>query len=60
LSSKRYLIGWQFLDRILAAKDVRIKLDLRRSYVEGIFSDTTMSAAKPAFIEFAKVRAKYQ
>lgn len=60
LSTKRYPITWQFLDRILAAKDVRVRLDLKTTFVEGIFSDNSTSAARPAFSKFAKARAKYK
>jgi hypothetical protein len=54
VSSKRYLITSKFLDRLLKAKDVRVKLDLHKTYVEGIFSDTTVSSAKQAFVKFSE------
>ena len=54
VSSKRYLLQQDFIEKILNAKDVRVKLDLSRSYVEGIFSDDTMSSAKLAFSDFMK------
>lgn len=54
VSSKRYLISSEFLDMLLKAKDVRVKLELHRSYVEGVFSDATASSAKRAFVKFAE------
>lgn len=54
VSSKRYLISPSFLEKILNAKDVRVKLNMSRTFVEGVFSDNTMSSAKRAFIEFQK------
>jgi hypothetical protein len=51
-SSKRYLISTKFLERILNAKDVRIKLDLSKTYIEGFFSSEDAGTAKPAFSKF--------
>ncbi len=58
ISSKRYLINRQFLDRLLSAHDVRVRLDLRKSFVEGIFSDDTPSSARRAFKEFSEKLAQ--
>jgi hypothetical protein len=52
VSSKRYLISSDFLDRLLVADDVRVKLDLGRTFVEGVFSDTSLGSAKQAFVKF--------
>lgn len=54
ISSKRYLLRLQFLERILVAKDVRVKLTLRRSYVEGVFPDPKKAGAtvRQAFTDF--------
>jgi hypothetical protein len=54
VSSKRYLISSVFLDRLLVADDVRVKLDLGRTFVEGVFSDTSLGSAKQAFVKFIK------
>lgn len=51
-SSKRYLLNRALLDRLLAAKDVRVRLDLRKAYAEGVFTDATFGAARPAFVKF--------
>jgi len=52
VSSKRYLVNKIFIMRILEASQVGVRLDLRRSYVEGVFSDTTASSAHEAFKAF--------
>lgn len=58
-SLKRYSVETGFIRSMLSAKDVRVRLNLgTANYVEGIFSDTTLSAAKPAFEEFMRKRTK--
>ncbi len=52
VSSKRYLVSKKFIMRILEASQVGVRLDLRRSFVEGVFSDTTASSAHEAFKAF--------
>lgn len=52
MSSKRFHIDRAFLDRIMSAKDVRVRLDLDRGYVEGVFHEDRVSSAKRAFREF--------
>jgi len=52
VSSKRYLVSREFITRILKASRVGVRLDLRRSFVEGVFSDTTTSSAHEAFKAF--------
>jgi len=52
VSSKRYLVSREFITRILEASQVGVRLDLRRSFVEGVFSDTTSSSAHEAFEAF--------
>ena len=59
VSSKRYIINATFLQKIINAKDVRIKFDLRNKFVEGVFSDTTASSAKNAFVKFNKKMLGY-
>tara|TARA_R110002072_G_C7708914_1_gene513844 strand:+ start:71 stop:655 length:585 start_codon:yes stop_codon:yes gene_type:complete len=54
ISSKRYVVTKEFIDKILNASDVKVKLDLSQSFVEGIFTDTTTSSAYGAFKEFVK------
>jgi hypothetical protein len=57
-SSKRYLVTMDFLKRIIAAERVIVKVDLRKTYVEGVFSTDGFTTARPAFREFCeKVRA---
>ena len=51
-SSKRYLINKQFLKKILNAQRVVIRIDLRKEYVEGIFSKDEPMSARPAFKNF--------
>jgi len=51
-SAKRYLIDKNFLDKILKAQRVAVRIDLRRSYVEGIFSRDAATLARPAFRDF--------
>jgi hypothetical protein len=52
ISSKRYVISKAFIRKILSSSSVKIKLDLTKSYVEGVFTDTTSSSAYGAFKEF--------
>lgn len=52
ISSKRYIVTKKFIDRILNASNVKVKLELSRSFVEGIFTDTTPSSSYGAFKEF--------
>ena len=57
-SSKRYLLTMDFLDRIINANRVIVKVDLRKTYMEGVFSTDAFTTARPAFREFCeKVRA---
>lgn len=51
-SSKRYRIDRVFLERILSAKEVLVRLDLRKGYLEGVFSKDGWTTARPAFREF--------
>lgn len=52
VSSKRYLVSRRFITRILEASQVGVRLDLRRSFVEGVFTDNTSSSAYNAFEAF--------
>jgi hypothetical protein len=52
VSSMRYVVSLFLIEKIIAAKNVKIRLDLDNSYVEGVFSDNTPTAAKPAFTRF--------
>jgi hypothetical protein len=54
ISLKRYVVTKMFIDKILSASIVKVKLDLSQSYVEGIFTDTTTSSSYNAFKEFVK------
>ena len=53
-SSKRYVVSKEFIDKILNASSVKVKLNLSQLFVEGIFTDTTTSSAYSAFKEFVK------
>jgi hypothetical protein len=54
ISSKRYVVTKEFIDKILYSSSVKVKLDLSKSFVEGIFTDTTTSSAYSAFNDFVK------
>ncbi|MCP5326172.1 MAG: hypothetical protein H7A09_07575 [Oceanospirillaceae bacterium] len=53
-SSKRYVVSKQFIDKILNASNVKVKLELSQSFVEGIFTDKSASSANGAFKEFVE------
>ena len=54
ISSKRYVMEKSFIKKITNATDVKVKLNLSQSFVEGIFTDTTPSSSYDAFIAFMK------
>ena len=51
-SSKDYLVTRDLIKRLVNAERVVIKVELRKSYVEGIFSRDGYTLARPAFREF--------
>lgn len=51
-TSKRYLVTRQFVDKMISSKNVAVRVDLRKTYVEGVFSDDTIGSAKAAFKKF--------
>jgi len=53
-SSKDYVVSKQFINKIINANKVIVKIDLRKSYVEGKFSHDGYTTARPAFREFLK------
>jgi hypothetical protein len=53
-SSKRYLIDKAFMERILNAERVAVRINLGKSYVEGLFSQNKPTTARPAFRMFYK------
>lgn len=56
-SFKRYIVSEEFIREILNADTVFVRLDVgTQGYVEGVFSDNTMSSAKPAFTSFMERR----
>ena len=58
-SHKRYLVSEEFIKEIIAADHVGVRLNVGTGgYVEGVFSDNTMSAARPAFVRFMERRGK--
>ncbi|MCA1773987.1 MAG: hypothetical protein LC677_15805 [Halomonas sp.] len=54
ISSKRYVVSKEFIDKILNASSVKIRLDLSKTFVEGVFTDSTSSSAYKAFKDFVK------
>lgn len=59
VSSKRYLVTKQFVQQILNASNVKVKLDLYNSFYEGVFTDTTTSSAYGAFKKFIEKASEY-
>lgn len=51
-SSKRYVIDRTFLKRMIDAEKVVVRVDLRTTYIEGVFSVDDPNTALPAFKEF--------
>ena len=51
-SSKAYVVGKSFIKRIIAANRVVVKIDLTKTYVEGVFSKDGYTRARPAFKKF--------
>lgn len=58
-SSKRYLVEKEFINKLVNASHVVVKLDLQKTYAEGVFSSDGPTTARPAFKEFiAKLPTK--
>ncbi len=53
-SFKRYIITEDFLKHIISAERVVVKIELSKTFVEGVFSKDDFRLARPAFIEFYK------
>jgi hypothetical protein len=53
-SSKTYMIDKDVMKRLIYADEVKVKVDLRNGFVEGIFSRDEPHLARPAFREFYK------
>lgn len=55
-SSRRFALKRSFIQKIINAKDVRVKLLLDKTYVTGFFNtdENWAGDAKPAFIEYLK------
>lgn len=51
-SSKRYLGSIDLVRRLVNARDVKVRLDLSRQFVEGVFSYDQPGAARPGFRKF--------
>lgn len=51
-SSKRYIITKAFLEKLINANEVWVKIDLDKTYVEGRFSSNAFTTARPAFKKF--------
>lgn len=59
VSFKRYSVTKEFIQRLLDAKLVKVKLELSDGYHEGIFTDTTTSSAFNAFKDFVGEASKH-
>jgi hypothetical protein len=53
-SSQRYLVDKTFLEAILKAQRVAVRVDLRTGYVEGLFSKDDPTTARPGVRDFYK------
>lgn len=53
-ASKRYTVDLAFLQRLVSASNVTVRLDLDRSYMEGTFSSDAPTTARPAFRRFLR------
>ena len=51
-SSRRYIVKTDFLEKLINAKEVWVKINLAKTYVEGKFSADNPTAARPAFRKF--------
>ena len=51
-SSKDYVVNNDLIKRLINAERAVVKIDLRKSYVEGIFSSDAPTTARPAFRTF--------
>ena len=51
-SSKRFVVTREFVDSILKAKSVVVRVDLATEYVEAVFSKDGPTTARPAFRKF--------
>ncbi|MYM63411.1 hypothetical protein [Pseudomaricurvus sp. HS19] len=54
MHAQYFLITEELLNSIVSAKDVRVRIDLENTYLEGVFSDSSSSAAKSGFIDFSR------
>ena len=57
-SCKRYEINQDFLKRILDAEKVVLRVDLRKTYTEGVFSTDFPTTARPSFRKFYELISK--
>jgi len=51
-ASRTYVVKVSFIERLINANDVRVKLDTSDGYVSGYFSNDTTSSAVSAFRDF--------
>lgn len=58
-SSKRYNATTEFLAKVVNGKDVRVKLYLDRSYIEGSFCNDSSFCAKQCFARFIEKMNTY-
>lgn len=54
-SSNDYLVDLSFVERLLDAENVGVRLDLRKIYAEGVFSSDAPITARPAFRKFLEM-----
>ena len=53
-TSQRYMVDKQFIEKLLNGKRVVVRVDLQKSFAEGIFSDDKPHRARNAFRQFYK------
>jgi hypothetical protein len=58
-SSQRYLVKEEFINQLVSARQVYVKVDLMKTFVEDDFSDDCSNCARPAFKKFLDLISKY-
>jgi len=55
-SSKRYLINREFLESLISANRVAVKVDFTKTYVEGMFTGSEAQTAFKKFFEEMNIK----
>jgi len=58
VSSTRYAVDQEFIEDLLQAERATVRLNLRQTRMEGVFTDSTISSANVAFKSFMQKRAE--